>query len=290
MFAFGPNKKTPVVRVIGWGLYYHLRIRIHLGIPFQTKTNERADVFFSWLAWGALTSVLSSEGRFLRAALAAKLMAEAWEETIHLGEDLQGSAPGAATKGAATTGAAPHGGKWVVTHNESSPFSQGTLLTKCKDWKDWSATWCQKRVVVWYKVWSDSCMKSMRCIDHVGGSQTIFPSAPILCRLPGVNIMWCWLQLHRLLLDVLWSLEVPFGAWRFISVPTKGGGDTMASQCQSVFGHCMFLNLLPPAVSGGPKTSEESWKVSFGAISTFVFVFECLQWQTCNTMYLLDVS
>lgn len=119
MFAFGPNKKTPVVRVIGWGLYYHLRIRIHLGIPFQTKTNERADVFFSWLAWGALTSVLSSEGRFLRAALAAKLMAEAWEETIHLGEDLQGSAPGAATKGAATTGAAPHGGKWVVTHNEA---------------------------------------------------------------------------------------------------------------------------------------------------------------------------
>lgn len=40
MFAFDPPTKTPVVRVIGWGLYYHLRIRIHLGIPFPTKTNE----------------------------------------------------------------------------------------------------------------------------------------------------------------------------------------------------------------------------------------------------------
>ena len=54
------------------------------------------------------------------------------------------------------------------------------------------------------------------------------------------------------------------------------GGDAMASQCQSVFGHCMFLDLLP-AFSGGPKTSEKSLKVFFGAISTFVFVVECIQ-------------
>ena len=190
-------------------------------------------------------------------------------------------------------GAMSSDGRWVLSDSEGSPVIAsvevvGALPTECKDWTNWSAAWLQKRVVVWFRVWSDSCMKSMRC-RSCGGSQTIFCKcshfAPLARNEHHVMLTWsstgcCWMS---------------FGAWRF---HLELGGSFLFQEKGGIPWHPnvkVFLVIVcswicSPPHFWGPKTSEKSLKVSFGAISTFVFVVECLQWQTCNTMYLLDLS
>ncbi len=49
----------------------------------------------------------------------------------------------------------------------------------------------------------DSCMKSMRC-RSCGGSQISFPSAPISCHLPGVEVKH-WLMVFDELGGRIWN-------------------------------------------------------------------------------------